>query len=233
MGMPAPATKEWTYEMLETLPDDGNRFEIIDGELLVSQAPTWSHQGVLWDRGRDYRSAKRGRAGYFRHPARCRPEIRIVEGHQILTPCGRDPFSVHCARGSTPEALAVSTVQRERVLDRRLGRASDRSLAARGCPRRNIVRAHRVATGHRSSATANRSRAILRPRSRRDRLVAHWHLCMWSVRVSSAGHPHLPFGIATARASKVIAEHVTLPRTRPASLGALSRNDSGMGKARR
>src|ERR1700730_18662656 len=86
MGMPAPATKEWTYEMLETLPDDGNRFEIIDGELLVSQAPTWSHQGVLWDRGRDYRSAKRGRAGYFRHPARCRPEIRIVEGHQILTP---------------------------------------------------------------------------------------------------------------------------------------------------
>ena len=49
MGMPARATKEWTYEMLETLPDDGNRYEIIDGELLVTPAPTWSHQGVLWN----------------------------------------------------------------------------------------------------------------------------------------------------------------------------------------
>src|SRR6266404_1742020 len=49
MGMPAPETKEWTYEMLETLPDDGNRYEIIDGELLVTPAPTWSHQGVLWN----------------------------------------------------------------------------------------------------------------------------------------------------------------------------------------
>jgi Uma2 family endonuclease len=49
MGMPAPETKEWTYEMLETLPDDGNRYEIIDGELLVTPAPAWSHQRVLWN----------------------------------------------------------------------------------------------------------------------------------------------------------------------------------------
>jgi len=48
MGMAAAATKEWTYEMLESLPDDGNRYEIIDGELLVTPAPAWSHQGVLW-----------------------------------------------------------------------------------------------------------------------------------------------------------------------------------------
>jgi Uma2 family endonuclease len=48
MGMAAAATKEWTYEMLQTLPDDGSRYEIIDGELLVSPAPVWSHQGVIW-----------------------------------------------------------------------------------------------------------------------------------------------------------------------------------------
>ncbi len=48
MGMVAPATKEWTYEMLKALPDDGSRYEIIDGELLVSPAPIWNHQGVLW-----------------------------------------------------------------------------------------------------------------------------------------------------------------------------------------
>lgn len=49
MGMPATAPKEWTYEMLESLPDDGNRYEIIDGELLVTPAPAWSHQDVLWN----------------------------------------------------------------------------------------------------------------------------------------------------------------------------------------
>ncbi len=49
MGMPALATKEWTAEMLETLPDDGNRYEILDGELYVTPAPAWRHQEVLWN----------------------------------------------------------------------------------------------------------------------------------------------------------------------------------------
>lgn len=31
---------------LELLPDNGNRYEIIDGELFVSRAPHWSHQEV-------------------------------------------------------------------------------------------------------------------------------------------------------------------------------------------
>lgn len=48
MGMASAATKEWTYEMLQSLPDDGSRYEIIDGELQVSPAPVWNHQGVIW-----------------------------------------------------------------------------------------------------------------------------------------------------------------------------------------
>lgn len=47
MGMPATAPKVWTAEMWEKLPDDGKRYEIIDGELFVTPAPTWSHQSVL------------------------------------------------------------------------------------------------------------------------------------------------------------------------------------------
>lgn len=43
MGMPAKNT-EWTVEMLNALPDDGNRYEVIDGELLVSPAPSLVHQ---------------------------------------------------------------------------------------------------------------------------------------------------------------------------------------------
>jgi Uma2 family endonuclease len=48
MGMPAAAAKEWTVEMLETLPDDGKRYEIIDGELIVSPSPRPRHQEILW-----------------------------------------------------------------------------------------------------------------------------------------------------------------------------------------
>jgi Uma2 family endonuclease len=47
MGMPALPTTGWTVDMLETLPDDGNRYEIIDGELLVTPAPRRSHQRAV------------------------------------------------------------------------------------------------------------------------------------------------------------------------------------------
>ncbi len=34
----------WTSADLEVLPDDGKRYEIIDGELHVSRQPSWHHQ---------------------------------------------------------------------------------------------------------------------------------------------------------------------------------------------
>ncbi len=47
MGMPNLA-KTWTREEVLALPDDGNRYELVDGELLVSPAPRLVHQaGVL------------------------------------------------------------------------------------------------------------------------------------------------------------------------------------------
>ena len=38
---------EWTVDDLETLPDNGLRYEILDGTLLVTPSPTPRHQGVL------------------------------------------------------------------------------------------------------------------------------------------------------------------------------------------
>ena len=46
MGMPAQQTG-WTADMARALPDDGNRYEVLDGELFVSPAPSLRHQAVL------------------------------------------------------------------------------------------------------------------------------------------------------------------------------------------
>jgi Uma2 family endonuclease len=39
-----PHGRPFTVQDLERLPDDGNRYELIDGLLLVTPAPGWSHQ---------------------------------------------------------------------------------------------------------------------------------------------------------------------------------------------
>jgi Uma2 family endonuclease len=37
----------WTYADLVTLPDDGRRYEIIEGELYEMPAPSWAHATVI------------------------------------------------------------------------------------------------------------------------------------------------------------------------------------------
>ena len=46
MAMPAQHT-DWTVEMVRALPDDGNRYEVIDGELFVTPAPSVFHQRAV------------------------------------------------------------------------------------------------------------------------------------------------------------------------------------------
>jgi Uma2 family endonuclease len=41
-------TRRYTYADLLDTPDDGNRYEIIDGELIVSAAPLVAHQWLLY-----------------------------------------------------------------------------------------------------------------------------------------------------------------------------------------
>ncbi|MDQ2667757.1 MAG: Uma2 family endonuclease [Gemmatimonadota bacterium] len=47
MAMPVIARHDWTVEMLDALPDDGQRHEIVDGELFVTPSPAYAHQFVL------------------------------------------------------------------------------------------------------------------------------------------------------------------------------------------
>src|SRR4051812_17212499 len=51
MGMPN-LKRQWTVADRDQLPNDGNRYEVIDGELFVTPAPAWKHQDAV---GRLYR----------------------------------------------------------------------------------------------------------------------------------------------------------------------------------
>ena len=46
-GVPGPAQGCWTYEDYAALPDDGARYEVIDGILYLMPGPTSIHQAVL------------------------------------------------------------------------------------------------------------------------------------------------------------------------------------------
>jgi Uma2 family endonuclease len=42
----AHATEAWTLDQLHRLPDDGNKYELVDGELFVTPAPSTTHEGL-------------------------------------------------------------------------------------------------------------------------------------------------------------------------------------------
>jgi Uma2 family endonuclease len=95
MGMPAFPTSGWTVDMLDTLPDDGKRYEIIDGELFVTPAPYLVHQmvvGELYALLRGYlRMNPIGRA--FVAPADVRGGERTsVEPDVFVIPQVKGPF---------------------------------------------------------------------------------------------------------------------------------------------
>ena len=47
MVMPDVA-RRWTREEVLALPEDGNRYELLDGELLVTPSPRGIHQAAVW-----------------------------------------------------------------------------------------------------------------------------------------------------------------------------------------
>lgn len=46
-SVPGPLQGQWTYADWERLPDDGNRYEIIDGVLYMGTAPSSFHQWII------------------------------------------------------------------------------------------------------------------------------------------------------------------------------------------
>src|SRR5436309_6841378 len=46
-AMSLPKEKWMTIDDLLLMPDDGNRYEVIEGELFVTRAPNYDHQAVI------------------------------------------------------------------------------------------------------------------------------------------------------------------------------------------
>lgn len=47
MAQTKPVPGTWTHEDLLALPDDGNRYEIIEGELYEMPSPNWNHMVII------------------------------------------------------------------------------------------------------------------------------------------------------------------------------------------
>ena len=45
--VPGPKQGFWTYDDYAALPDDGRRYEIVNGVLYMSPSPSWSHQEIV------------------------------------------------------------------------------------------------------------------------------------------------------------------------------------------
>ena len=92
--------RRWTADDLDELPDDGNRYEVIDGELFVTPAPAMRHQEALAElhvRLREYLSRERVGHAYF-SPA----DVRF----SLLRAVQPDLFVVPLYEGRRPERFA-------------------------------------------------------------------------------------------------------------------------------
>jgi len=128
MSMPT-LRRQWTVEDLEDLPEDGNRYEIIDGELFVTPSPTYRHQVAVLEiavRLRAYLSHNR-LAAVLVAPADVEfSKTRLVQPDVLVVPRidGKRPkdFAEADCLLLAIEVLSPSTARADRVAKRGLFR---------------------------------------------------------------------------------------------------------------
>lgn len=84
-----PTGRPFTVDDLEAMPDDGNRYEVIDGMLIVTPAPGWHHQEM-------------GLTAYLVLRAACPRDLRVMAA----------PFALRTAHDSEvqPDVLVTRYV---------------------------------------------------------------------------------------------------------------------------
>jgi len=124
MGMAAPTY--YTADMVRALPDDGRRYELVHGELLVTPAPRAWHQEVVERVGRALANHTRqeGVGHVFRAPADISwSDDTLVQPDVFVVPL-QDARTLDWERMKTlwlaVEVLSPSTARADRFAKRRL-----------------------------------------------------------------------------------------------------------------
>ena len=126
MVMPDTA-RRYTVDEVLAFPDDGNRYELVDGELLVTPAPRLVHQSAvveIWRLLADH--AKRNGIGFaFTSPADIKLDPKtLVQPDVFVAPAveGRRPQEWHeiAHLVLAVEVLSLSTARADRQVKRRL-----------------------------------------------------------------------------------------------------------------
>lgn len=131
MGMPE-TMERWTAASVRALPDDGKRYEVVDGELLVTPSPRFDHQEAvarLWQLLDGY-----VRALHLGHAVMSPADIEL-DPHTLVQP---DVFVVPLVAGKRPrnwsdietlmlavEVLSPSTARADRTVKRRRYQRAD------------------------------------------------------------------------------------------------------------
>jgi Uma2 family endonuclease len=128
MSMPT-LKRQWTAADLDDLPDDGNRYEVIDGELFVTPAPSWRHQEAVVQMHRllsDYLAKERVGHAYIAPADIIFSPKRVVQPDVFVVPLvdGHRPESWQEVRSLllAVEVLSPGTARADRVAKRTLFR---------------------------------------------------------------------------------------------------------------
>ena len=124
--MAMPAT-HWTVEMVRALPDDGKHYEVIDGELFVTPAPSLPHQRAVREllfRLADYLRALPGLEALFGPADITAGDRTLVQPDVFVMPRGPGPMPGGWVEVGTLvlaiEVLSPSTARADRHKKRRL-----------------------------------------------------------------------------------------------------------------
>ena len=125
-GLPA---RPLTVADLEAMPDDGHRYELLDGVLIVSPAPGWSHQMVVGQLYLRLEEAGPPEVDVLTVPFAVRPQGRLppAEQHTELRPDVLVARHADFTERDLPRAplLAVEVLSRStRLIDLNLKRAA-------------------------------------------------------------------------------------------------------------
>ena len=112
------ATKPWTLEELDQLPEDGNKYELVHGELFVTPAPTHNHETIVarlarvldrYAEANDLGFVYRPRAIVQRRGSRGEPDIMVCKPGAARVTWEEAPLPILVA-----EILSPSSRRRER-----------------------------------------------------------------------------------------------------------------------